>query len=168
MKLEVARSRILRKIALVLLSAFLGIPFSNFAEPVSAQTRKNARSFEGKWFWGNYLKRSDPYDVPEGFDRQKDPYEMLSLNITQNGNKLIGEVESAVHYAGRTDEGDFTAVVKGSTAEVEVQSGHGAKVTVRLREERGRLSWRIIKVDRSGGDYFFPRNVWLRRIKRNS
>jgi hypothetical protein len=165
MQLVIANSHIFRKLAPALLFAFLVCPFLNPAEPVKAQTRKNAKSFEGKWVWQNFLSKSDPYVVPEGFDRNKDPFEMLTLEITQKGDKLSGEYNSAIHFAGRTDEGPFIAVVKGSTAEFEIESGHGATVTVRLTLERGQLSWRIMKVDSSKGDYWLPKKVRLRRIK---
>ena len=165
MKLVIPNSHILRRLAPALLFAFLVCPFLNPAEPVKAQTRKNAKSFEGKWVWQNFLSKPDQASVPEGFDPKKDPYEMLTLEITQQGDKLSGEYDSAMRFAGRTDEGSFIAVVKGSTSEFETQSGHGAKVTVRLTLERGQLIWRIMKVDSSKGDYFLPAKVRLRRIK---
>lgn len=165
MKLAIPNSHIFRKLAPILLFAFLVCPFLNPAEPVKAQTRKNAKSFEGKWVWQNFLSKPDQASVPEGFDPKKDPYEKLTLEITQQGDKLSGEYDSAMHFAGRTDEGSFIAVVKGNTAEFEVQSGHGAKVTVRLTLERGQLIWRIMKVDSSKGDYWLPAKVRLRRIK---
>ena len=165
MKLVIPNSHILRRLAPALLFAFLVCPFLNPAEPVKAQTRKNAKSFEGKWVWQNFLSKPDQASVPEGFDPKKDPYEMLTLEITQQGDKLSGEYDSAMRFAGRTDEGSFNAVVKGNTAEFEMQSGHGAKVTVRLTLERGQLIWRIMKVDSSKGDYFLPAKVRLRRIK---
>ena len=164
MKLVIANSHIFRKLAPALLFAFLVGPFLNPAEPVKAQTRKNAKSFEGKWVWQNFLSKSDQAFVPKGFDPKKDPYEELTLEITQKGDKLSGEFFSAMHYAARTDEGSFIAVVKGSTAEFEAQSGHGATVTVRLTLERGQLIWRIMKVDSSKGDYWLPKKVRLRRI----
>jgi len=166
MKLLIPNSRIIR-IAPALLFAFLVCPFLNPAEPVKAQARKNARGFEGKWVWQYYLTKQDQAFVPEGFDPEKDPYESLSLEITQKGDKLIGECTSAMRFAARLDGGDFIAVVKGNTAEFELQSGHGAKVTVRLTVERRQLSWRIIKVDSSEGDYWLPDKVKLRRIKGN-
>ena len=165
MKLAIPNSHIFRRLAPALLFAFLVCPFLNPAEPVKAQTGKNAKSFEGKWVWQNFLSKQDQAFVPEGFDLKKDPYEMLTLEITQQGDKLSGEYFSAMHFAGRTDEGSFIAVVKGSTAEFEIESGHGAKVTVRLSLERGQLIWRIMKVDSSKGDYFLPEKVRLRRIK---
>ena len=165
MKLVIPNSHIFRRLAPALLFAFLVCPFLNPAEPVKAQTRKKAMSFEGKWVWQNFLSKQDQAFVPEGFDLQKDPYEMLTLEITQKGDKLSGEYASAMRFASRTDEGSFIAVVKGSTAEFEMQSGHGAKVTVRLTLERGQLIWRIMKVDSSKGDYFLPDKVRLRRIK---
>ena len=165
MKLVIPNSHIFRRLAPALLFAFLVCPFLNPAEPVKAQTRKNAKSFEGKWVWQNFLSKQDQSFVPEGFDPKKDSYEMLTLEITQKGDKLSGEYFSAMRFAGRTDEGSFIAVVKGSTAEFEMQSGHGAKVTVRLTLERRQLIWRIMKVDSSKGDYWLPDKVRLRRIK---
>ena len=165
MKLVIPNRHIFRWLAPALLFAFLVCPFLNPAEPVKAQTRKNAKRFEGKWVWQNFLSKPDQASVPEGFDPKKDPYEELTLEITQQGDKLSGEYDSAMRFAARTDEGSFIAVVKGSTAEFEVQSGHGAKVTVRLTLERGQLIWRIMKVDWSKGEYHLPAKVRLRRIK---
>ncbi len=165
MKLAIPNNHLFKRLAPTLLLAFLVCPFLNPAEPVKAQTRKNAKSFAGKWVWQYFLSKPDQAFVPQGFDPKKDPYEELTLEITQKGDKLSGEFGSAMHFASRTDEGSFIAVVKGSTAEFEIESGHGAKVTVRLTLERGQLIWRIMKVDWSKGEYHLPKKVRLRRIK---
>jgi hypothetical protein len=165
MKLVIPNRHIFRRPAPALLFAFLVCPFLNPAEPVNAQTRKNDKSFEGKWVWQKFLSKPDQASVPKGFDPKKDPYEMLTLEITQKGDKLSGGYDSAMQFAGRTDEGSFIAVVNGSNAEFEVESGHGAKVTVRLTLERGQLIWRVMKVDWSKGEYHLPAKVRLRRIK---
>jgi hypothetical protein len=131
-----------------------------FPGAAGAQTRP--ASFQGQWEWAVYANSRD--ELPPAYRNEplRDvPGASLNLNLKQRGKKLTGGYDASRRFLARLEEGEVDAVVNGNTAELELQSGFGGKVTVRLTLSGNRLHWTTIK---SEGEYYFPDNVLLKRV----
>jgi hypothetical protein len=138
--------------------AMLGLTAS---PPAFSQSAKN---FQGEWEWAIYAKSRDELPPAYRAERLKDvPNAALYLKIKQRGHKLTGDYNASRRFLARLEEGDLDSVVKGPGARLELQSGFGGTVTVLLTLDGNRLHWKTIK---SEGEYYFPDDVYLRRIVR--
>jgi hypothetical protein len=125
---------------------------------------QSAKNFQGEWDWAIYAKSRDELPPAYRNERLKDvPNATLYLRIKQRGNKLTGDYTASRRFLARLEEGDLDGVVSGRGAQLELQSGFGGTVTVLLTREGNRLHWKMIKAE---GEYYFPDNVYLRRIVR--
>jgi hypothetical protein len=134
------------------------------AFPGAANAQTRPVNFQGQWEWAVYAKSRD--ELPPAYRNEplRDvPAASVYLDLKQRGKKLTGEYDASRRFLARLEEGDVDAIVKGNTAELELQSGFGGKITVRLTLRGNRLHWKTIKSD--GGEYYFPDDVYLRRVK---
>jgi hypothetical protein len=121
------------------------------------------RPFQGEWEWAVYAKSRS--ELPPAYRNEplRDvPAANVWLKLKQRGNKLTGEYSASRRYLAKLEEGDLEAVVKGKTAELELSSGFGGKLTVKISVTGNRLHWQVIKEE---GEHYFPLDVVLRRIK---
>ncbi len=133
-------------------------------EAANAQTSPATANFRGQWEWAVYAKSRD--ELPPAYRNEplkEVPRASLNLNLKQRGQKLTGDYDASRRFLARLEEGEVDAFVKGNTAELELQSGFGGKVTVRLTLSGNRLHWKTIKTD---GEHYFPDDVYLKRVKR--
>jgi hypothetical protein len=131
--------------------------------PAVADAQSRSASFQGQWEWAVYAKSRN--ELPPAYRNEplRDvPGASLNLNLKQRGKKLTGDYDASRRFLARLEEGEVDAlVVNGNTAELELQSGFGGKVTVRLTLSGNRLHWKTIK---SEGEYYFPDDVFLKRV----
>jgi len=121
-------------------------------------------SFQGEWEWAVYATSRDQLPPAYRNERLKDvPGAAVYLKLKQRGNKLTGEYSASRRYLAKLEEGDLSAVVKGNTAQLELTSGFGGTVTVRLTLQRNRIHWKTTRAD---GEHYFPDDVFLRRVVR--
>ncbi len=150
----------MRKTTLLLFASLL--LFGVAPENAKAQTRP--ANFQGEWEWAIYAKSRD--ELPPLYKNEplKDvPGASVYLNLKQRGKKLTGAYDASRRFLARLEEGDVDTTVKGNTALLELTSGFGGKITVRLTLRGNRLHWKTIK---SEGEYYFPDDVYLRRVVR--
>lgn len=131
---------------------------------ISRATAQPANRFRGEWEWAVYAKSRDELPPAYRDERIKDvPAAAIYLKLKQHGNKLVGEYSASRRYLARLEDGEFDAIIKGNAAELELASGFGGKVTVRLTLRGNRLHWKTIK---SEGESYFPDDVFLHRLVR--
>lgn len=134
--------------------------FMSFSVSVAQDRISN---LEGHWSWGLYA--DDKNELPPAYrDRllSKVPEYSLELDIKQQGTKISGHYLCTWRFLSRIEEGDFTATVKGNKVFLNLESGFGGNVRVKLVRENDLLHWKVIK--RKGDDYFHN-NVTLSRTK---
>jgi hypothetical protein len=125
---------------------------------VSAQ-----RPFQGEWEWAIYAKSRSELPPAYRNERLRDvPAAAVWLKIKQRGNRLSGEYSASRRYLARLEEGDLDAVAKGKTAQLELASGFGGTLTVRISIAGNRLHWKVIKEE---GEHYFPLDEVLHRVK---
>ena len=146
---------------IVLRLLLLAIIVVAFSVPALAQ---RAKPFQGEWEWAVYAKSRDELPPAYRHERLKDvPAGEIYLKIKQRGNKLTGEYAGSDRFLARLEEGEFDSIVKGNTTELELTSGFGGTMTVRLTLQGNRLHWKAIKYE---GESYFPRDVFLHRVVR--
>jgi len=131
-----------------------------FAGTVAAQAQ---HPFQGEWEWAVYAKSRT--ELPPAYRNEplRDvPGASVWLKLKQRGNKLSGEYSASRRYLAKLEEGDLDAVIKGKTALLDLASGFGGKLTVKISVSGKRLHWQVIKEE---GEHYFPLDVVLRRIK---
>lgn len=134
----------------------LGVAFFS----ADAQTR--AANFQGQWEWAVYAKSRD--ELPPAYRNEplrEVPRASVNLNLKQRGKRLTGDYDASRRFLAKLEEGELDAIVKGNAAVLELQSGFGGKVTVRLTLSGNRLHWKTIKSD---GEHYFPDDVYLKRV----
>lgn len=140
---------------------FLVILLVAFGVPALAQS---AKPFQGEWEWAVYARSQDELPPAYHNERLKDvPGAAIYLKIKQRGNKLTGEYSGSDRFLARLEDGEIDATAKGNTTELELTSGFGGTVTVRLTLRGNRLHWKLTK---SEGEYYFPDDVYLHRLVR--
>jgi hypothetical protein len=87
----------------------------------------------------------------------------LYLKLFQHGNKLTGDYSASAHYLAKLEDGEVDALVKGKTATLELTSGFGGNVTVKITISGKLLHWEIVKSD--DGTAYFPNDVSLHRVR---
>jgi hypothetical protein len=125
------------------------------------------RPFQGEWKWAIYAtSRSELPPAYRSAPLREIPGAAVYLKLKQRGNRLSGEYSASRRYLAKLEEGDdIDTIVKGKTAEMELTSGFGGKVTVRLVIAGNRLHWKTIKAE---GEHYFPDDVFLHRISRRA
>lgn len=144
----------------LLFASLLFLFAAAYPQATKAQTRP--ANFQGQWEWAVYAKSRE--EVPPMYRNEplKDvPGASVNLNLKQRGRRLTGEYDASRRFLARLEEGDVDAIIKANTVQLELQSGFGGKVTVRLTLRGNRLHWKTIK---SEGEYYFPDHVVLRRV----
>jgi hypothetical protein len=127
-----------------------------------AQGRKTLRSFQGQWVWATHAKRRS--ELPPAYRNMKVrdvPQYILELNLKQQGQTLTGEYAAGARFLAKVENGEISATVNRHVAQVELESGHGGKITARLMLLGNRLYWKVIKAE---GEHYFPDDVALRRV----
>jgi hypothetical protein len=125
---------------------------------------QSAKNFQGEWEWAIYATSRDELPPAYRNERLKDvPNAALYLKIKQRGQKLTGDYSASRRFLARLEEGELDSVVSGRSVRLELQSGFGGTITVLLTLDGNRLHWKTIK---SEGEYYFPDDVYLRRIVR--
>lgn len=130
----------------------------------SSTVAQRASSFQGEWEWAVYAKSRD--ELPPAYHNEpiRDvPGAAIYLKIKQRGNKITGEYSASRRFLARLEDGEFDAVVNGSAAELELASGFGGKLTVRLTRVGNRLHWKTVKSD---GESYFPIDEFLHRVRK--
>lgn len=120
--------------------------------------------FEGHWSWGLYA--DDKNELPPAYRNMplsKVPEYSLELDIKQQKNKISGHYISTWRFLSKIEEGDFTSIVKGNETYLNLESGFGGEVRVKLVKDNNSLLWEVIK--RTGED-FFHKKVTLSKKKR--
>lgn len=151
----------MRKTTLLLFASLL---FLFAVSPKDAKAQTRPANFQGEWKWAIYAKSRD--ELPPAYrdaPLKEVPGAGVYLNLTQRGKKLTGEYDASRRFLARLEEGDVDTTVKGNTALLELTSGFGGKITVRLTLRGNRLHWKTIK---SEGEYYFPDDVYLWRVVR--
>ena len=139
---------------LILLSLFI------FVASVAASAQ---RPFQGEWKWAIYAKsRSELPPAYRDAKLSEVPAASVWLKIRQRGNKLTGEYSASRRYLAKLEEGDLDVSAKGKTAEFEIDSSFGGKLTIRITVAGNRLHWKAIKEE---GEHYYPLDVVLRRKK---
>ena len=131
-----------------------------FAASVAASAQ---RPFQGEWKWAIYAKSRG--ELPPAYRDAKlseVPAASVWLKIKQRGNKLTGEYSASRRYLAKLEEGDLDVSAKGKTAEFEIASSFGGKLTIRITVTGNLLHWKAIKEE---GEHYYPLDVVLRRIK---
>jgi hypothetical protein len=147
------QTRLLRRLM------YLVVLLASFGVPTLAQS---AQRFRGEWEWAIYAKSRSELPPAYRDEPLKDvPAAAIYLKIKQRGNKLTGEYSSSSRYLARLEDGEFETTAKGNTAELELTSGFGGTVTVRLTLSGNRLHWKLTKQD---GEHYFPDDVYLHRL----
>lgn len=122
------------------------------------------RSFQGEWQWAIYATSRSELPPAYRSERVRDvPGAAVYLKLKQRGTRLSGEYSASRRYLAKLENGDLEAIAKGKTAELELTSGFGGKVTVRLSLVGNRLHWKTIKAE---GEHYFPDDVFLQRVSR--
>jgi hypothetical protein len=125
---------------------------------------QSAKQFQGEWEWAIYAKSRDELPPAYREARLKEvPNAALYLKLKQRGNKLTGDYSASRRFLARLEEGELDSVVRGRSVRLELQSGFGGTITVLLTREGNRLHWKVTKAE---GEYYFPDDVYLRRIVR--
>ena len=145
------------------------LPFASllclaFALSGAANAQSRRANFQGQWEWADYATSRD--ELPPAYRNEplRDvPRASLYLKLKQRGKQLTGEYDASRRFLARLEDGEVDALVKGNTAELDLQSGFGGKVTVQLTLSGKRLHWKLIKSD---GEHYFPDDVYLRRVNR--
>jgi hypothetical protein len=146
---------------------FLFASFFCFAVafPAASQAQSRPANFQGQWEWVVYAKSRDELPPAYRNERVRDvPAASVFLDLKQRGKKLTGDYDASRRFLAKLEEGEVDAVVKGNSVELELQSGFGGKITVRLTLSGKRLHWKVIKSD--GAEHYFPEDVYLWRVKR--
>lgn len=134
------------------------------AFPAAANAQSRPANFRGQWEWVVYAKSRDELPPFYRNERLRDvPKGSVYLDLKQRGTKLTGEYDASVRFLAKLEEGDVDTVVKGKTADLELESGFGGKLTVRLTRVGNRLHWKVIKSD--GREHHFPQDVYMWRVK---
>jgi len=131
-----------------------------FAGSIAAHAQ---RPFQGEWEWAVYAKSRS--ELPPAYRNEplRDvPGASVWLKLKQRGNKLTGEYSASRRYLAKLEEGDLDAVIQGKAARLDLASGFGGKLTVKISVTGNRLHWQVIKEE---GEHYFPLDVVLRRIK---
>jgi len=135
------------------------------AFPAVAAAQSRPPNFQGQWEWVVYGKSRAELPPAYRDARLRDvPAASVFMDLKQRGKKLTGDCDASRRFLARLEECEVDTVVKGKTAEFELTSGFGGKITVRLTLSGKRLHWKVIKSD--GGEHYFPEDVYLRRVKR--
>ena len=135
------------------------------AFPAAANAQSRSANFQGQWEWVIYAKSRDELPPAYRNERLRDvPAASVFMDLKQRGQKLTGDCDASRRFLARLEECEVDATVKGKTAELELQSSFGGKITVRLTRSGNRLHWKVIKSD--GGEHYFPEDVYLWRVKR--
>jgi hypothetical protein len=146
---------------LLLLFASLVCLLVLFSGVADAQARP--ANFQGRWKWAIYATSRD--ELPPAYrdaPLREIPAASVYLNLKQRGKKLTGECDASRHFLARLEEeSEVDAVVNGNTVELELESGFGGKITVRLTLSGNRIHWKTIKAE---GEYYFPDDVYLKRV----
>ena len=146
---------------MVLRLALLVVVLIAFAAPAFAQ---HAKPFQGEWEWVVYPEsRSELPPAYRNARLREVPRAGMYLKIKQRGNKLTGEYSGSDRYLAKLEDGEFDAIVKGKSTELELTSGFNGTMTVRLTLVGNRIHWKAIK---SEGEFYFPSDVWLHRVVR--
>jgi hypothetical protein len=139
--------------------AYLALFALAFSAPALAQ---RAKPFQGEWKWAVYAtSRSELPPAYRDAPLREIPGAAIYLKIEQHGNKLTGEYSGSRRFLAKLEDGDFDAIAKGNTAELELTSGFNGTVTVRLTLQGNRLHWKLTKQD---GEHYFPDDVYLHRL----
>ena len=124
---------------------------------------QRAKPFQGEWKWVVYPQSRSELPPAYRNERLRDvPRAEIYLKIKQRGNRLTGEYSGNDRYLAKLEDGEFDAIVKGNTAELELTSGFNGTMTVRLTLVGNRIHWKAIKSD---GEFYFPSDVWLHRVR---
>lgn len=153
--MSILRSRTILRVALFAVTVLAA---------ASSAAAQRANSFRGEWKWAIYAKSR--LELPPAYRSahiKEIPGAAIYLRIKQQGNKLTGEYSGSRRFLAKLEDGEFDAIVKGNAAELELESGFGGKITVRLTLQGNRLHWKTIK---SEGEYYFPDDVFLHRLVR--
>jgi hypothetical protein len=119
-------------------------------------------NFQGEWEWVIYP--TSRKELPPAYRNEplkSVPVANVWLKLKQRGNKLTGEYGASAHYLARVEDGELDETLKGLTTTLELTSGFGGTVTVRLTLQGNRLHWKTIKSD---GVHYFPDDVFLHRV----
>jgi hypothetical protein len=153
------------KAALPFLLLFASLAFGARADaqPRPAQRRAPAaRGFAGGWNWAVYAESADQLPPAyQGMSVKEVPAYALDVTIKQRGDKLTATCGALARYLAKVDECDFSAVARNGSALFKLKSSFGGTATVRLTLRGDRLRWRVV---RGAGEYYFPRDVTLRRL----
>ncbi len=147
----------------LLLLLIILLTLSGF-QPVAAQKRKLPQSFRGRWLWAESAK--DKSELPAIYkDRPLDqlPSYFTILTLSQKGAYLSGKYEIGARFATKVETGEFNARIRGSAAEMKLESGFGGQARIRLRLRGARLYWKTVHSD---GENYLPGEIILRRVAR--
>lgn len=143
----------------VISCAIIVAAYSAAAPVTQAQTRTN---FSGEWQWAVYAKSRDELPPIYRNEKLRDvPAAEIYLIIKQRGNKLTGEYYGSRRFLARLEEGDVDTRVKKNVAMLELASGFGGKLKVRLTLRGKRIHWKAIMIE---GEHYFPEDVYLWRV----
>jgi hypothetical protein len=151
---------------LLLLLASVALGAHAYARPRFAQRRPAvARGFAGDWNWVVYAKsRSELPPAYRNMSVREIPAYALDITIKQRGKRLSATCGVVARYLARVDDCSFDdATAKNGSAVVKLTSGFGGTATVRLTLKGDRLRWQVVE---GSGEYYFPRDVTLRRLRR--
>ncbi|HSS18854.1 MAG TPA: hypothetical protein VLL54_02155 [Pyrinomonadaceae bacterium] len=132
-----------------------------FSVSANAQQKK---PFQGDWEWIVYARSRKEF--PPAYRRapiKSVPVASLYLKPFQRGNKLTGDYSSSANYLAKLEDGEVDALIQGRSATLELTSGFGGNVTVKLSLSGKLLHWKIVKSD--DGVAYFPDDVVLHRVR---
>jgi hypothetical protein len=138
---------------------FIVLFSSTIPQSTHTRTLKVEDSFQGKWEGTSYFKGKTPSAMGT---ENKGPPNKISLDLVQQGEELKGEYGASIEWGRRFETGTFSAKIKGSIAEAQLESGWGGKVTVILTLHKNKLYW---KMTESKGENYFPNEMNLYRSK---
>jgi hypothetical protein len=150
-----------RSVALVVITISLGGPHQSIA-----QRRRAATSFQGQWVWAVFAKHRS--ELPPAYQRMKMkdvPESTLELYLKQKGNVLAGDYASGARFLAKVESGSFKTLIRGNSAQVRLESGHGGSVTARITLRGGELYWTLV---REVGEHYFPNGVVLTRAPKSA
>ncbi len=104
----------------------------------------------------------DKAHAPTGVNVNKQPCDMVELDLTQKREELKGDYGASLRWGARFEDGEFSTKVKNDSATIQLESGWGGKATVTISLRAGKLYWKVIK---SEGENYFPREMILHRAK---
>lgn len=131
-------------------------------QSVRGQARPATVNFQGEWQWAIYP--TSRKELPPAYRNEplkSVPVAAIWLKIKQHGNKLTGEYSGSRHYLARLEDGELDETIKGNSVTMELTSGFGGTITVRLTRQGNRLHWKMIKEE---GQHYFPDDVYLHRV----